>query len=85
MTILTPQQFQTYSSLNDNINSPTVPNTDVMVVMSYVDNMHDFVVVVVVVMPYVDSMLDFVVVVMPFVDVMVVMAYVVDKKKPNKD
>lgn len=38
-------------------------------------------------MPYVDNMLDFfvVVVVMPFVDVMVVMAYVVDKKKLNKD
>ena len=53
-------------------------------VMPYVDNMHDFVVVVAV-RPYVDSMLDFVVVVMPFVDVMVVMAYVVDKKKPNKD
>ena len=37
------------------------------------------------VMPYMDTMHDFVVVVMPFVDVMVVMAYVVDKKKPNKD
>ena len=32
------------------------PNADVMVVMQYVDNMHDFIVVVVL-MPYVDNML----------------------------